>query len=75
LCWFINSYDILKDQVHILGQAVKEGQLSGTVWYALLVCEVESYALLCCVSNNLSTSTAYIPQDFILHIHIVLVIS
>jgi hypothetical protein len=31
LCWFINSYDTLKDQAHIQGQAVKEEHLSGTV--------------------------------------------
>lgn len=60
LCWFINSYDILKDQAHIQGQAIKEEQLIVGISYryALLAHDDKKSAHLCLVSDNLSASTS-----------------
>lgn len=80
LCWFINSYDILKDQAHIQGKAVKEEQLRWT----MLVYRIGMHCLSMKTRGLLSfgmSVTIYqpaqhnIPQDFILLIHIVFVIS
>jgi len=80
LCWFVNSYDILKDQAHFQGPAVTEEQLSGTMLVYHIGMHCMSMKMRGLLSFGMSV-TVYqlaqrnIPQDFILHILIVLVIS
>jgi hypothetical protein len=66
----------LKDEAHIQGQAVKEEQLSGT----MLVYRIGIYCLSMKTRGLLffgMSVTIYqlaqhnIPQDFILHIHVI----
>jgi len=70
----VNSYDILK------GQAVKEEQLSGTVLIYRIGMRCLSLKMRGLLSFGMSViiyqlAQHNIPQDFILHIHIVLIIS
>jgi len=70
----------LKDQAHIQGQAVKEEQLNGTMLVYRIGMHCLSMKTRVLYSFGMSVTMHQleqhnIPQDFILHIHTLLVIS